>query len=253
MKIDRATRVMLDPVVAFVLLTRLPMPRLPKAAFERGGLAVWAYPVVGLVIGGIGCMSGLAAFAAGLPATLSAAVSLATMILATGAMHEDGLADVADGFWGGYDPERRLAIMKDSQIGTYGTLALIVIIVARWSAFAALLPTLPTAIIASAMLSRAAMPILMTALPPARASGLSQSVGCPGRRPVLIGLCLAAAGSAVMTGNATVFAILLMLVTTVFAGLLCQRKIGGQTGDVLGFTQQVTELVVLAFFVSLMT
>lgn len=253
MKIDRPQSVVLDPVIALVLLTRLPMPRLPAAAFDHGARAVWAYPLVGIVVGGIGCLGGLAAMAAGLPAAMAAAIGLAVMMLATGAMHEDGLADVADGFWGGQDRERRLEIMKDSQIGTYGTLALIVTTGARWSALVTLLPVIPAAVIASAILSRAAMPLLMAKLPHARSNGLSHSVGRPAPTPVFIGIILSGATAFLLIGTAALPALALVLLTTLGMGMVALRKIAGQTGDVLGATQQLADLSVLALCISVLT
>ncbi|MEM8578904.1 MAG: adenosylcobinamide-GDP ribazoletransferase, partial [Pseudomonadota bacterium] len=111
------------PLLAALLLSRLPLPRVPDAAFAEGARAVWAYPVVGLLLG---------AFAAGIGAlaptpVIGAGLALAAMAMMTGALHEDGLADTADGLWGGQSRARRLEIMKDSRIGAYGVLALILV------------------------------------------------------------------------------------------------------------------------------
>jgi adenosylcobinamide-GDP ribazoletransferase len=232
--------------LAFVLLTRLPLPHLPDAAFAQGARAVWAYPLVGLVVGAAGAATGQLALAAGLPLLAAAALALAVMIIATGAMHEDGLADTADGFWGGYTPARRLEIMRDSQIGTYGVLALVVAFVLRLAAVMALLgaggwAALPVA----AALSRAMMPTLMATLPPARSDGLSHSVGRPTNG--------AAAGAALLAGGITLAiwgmgGLTLLGIAAVAAALiaaLARRKIGGQTGDVLGAAQQTSETALL--------
>ena len=157
-------------------------------------------------------------------------------------MHEDGLADCADGFWGGYDPTRRLEIMKDSQIGSYGVLALLLGIGLRWQALTVLLGSGPDLgpDLAVAMLSRAAMPALMRGLPNARQSGLSQSVGRP-RWPLSRrdrGPVGAAAGAATGRSQGIGPRSDGMAVTTLGMGLLARRKIGGQTGDVLGACQQ---------------
>ncbi len=109
------------------------------AATARGALAAWAYPLVGVVVGGLGAVTGALALWLGLPAPLAAGLVLLAMIAVTGALHEDGLADTADGFWGGWDRARRLEIMKDSQIGSYGVIALILSLGLRWSALGVLI------------------------------------------------------------------------------------------------------------------
>lgn len=249
MKIDRPRVLMQDAVVAFVLLTRLQMPRLAPQAFDHGARAVWAYPLVGVVVGALGCFCGILAMMAGLPVVLSAAIVLTATVFATGAMHEDGLADVADGFWGGHSPEDRLAIMKDSQIGTYGTLALILAIGAQWSVLTILLPEMPAAIVASAVLSRAMMPIVMTCLPSAREKGLSQSVGRPNVLSVLAGIILAVIISTALIGITALAASVVALLVTTGIGFLSLRKLGGQTGDVLGATQYLSQLGILVLCV----
>ncbi|MEL7090364.1 MAG: adenosylcobinamide-GDP ribazoletransferase, partial [Pseudomonadota bacterium] len=105
-----------DVPVAFVLLTRLPIPALPENAFARGAPAVWGYPLVGAVLGA--CVVAILAMlaAVGVPQMLAAGVGLGAVVMLTGAMHEDGLADSADGLWGGFTADRRLEIMKDSRI-----------------------------------------------------------------------------------------------------------------------------------------
>ena len=128
----------IDAVLALVLLTRLPLPHLPKDSFARQSRAVWAFPLAGLVVGGLATVMAAAALAVWPPA-VAAGLALAVQILVTGAMHEDGLADSADGLWGGFDRSRRLEIMKDSQIGTYGVLALVLSLGLRWLTLSALL------------------------------------------------------------------------------------------------------------------
>ncbi len=240
-----------DIPLALVLLTRLPMPRLPEKTFARQADAAWAFPVVGLIVGALACVVGWVAMALTLPAIVSAVVVIAVLVMTTGAMHEDGLADTVDGLWGGFDRERRLEIMKDSHIGTYGVLALIFSQLARITLISALLISEAyAAILAACILSRAFMPVLMTTLPNARSSGLSHSVGGPRAVTTITGL-----------GLALIFALFLMGVSALWptavaaliaAGLAAtaRAKIGGQTGDILGATQQVTELAFLAIAVA---
>jgi adenosylcobinamide-GDP ribazoletransferase len=251
MKPDTLPPVVTDLAVAFVLLSRLPVPHLPETAFARGAEAVWAYPVVGAVLGGIATLVGMALLLAGAPGPVAAGVLLAVLTAMSGAMHEDGLADTADGFWGGHSFERRLEIMADSRIGTFGTLALIFATGLRWAAIAVLLPAAPGAVVAAAALSRAAMPVVMHVLPQSRAGGLSHSVGRPKRPTVLAGLVVAVALGAASAGLPALAAVPAVLVVLAGMILLARRKIGGQTGDVLGAVQQVSEIAILGSLAAL--
>ncbi|MEL6809360.1 MAG: adenosylcobinamide-GDP ribazoletransferase, partial [Pseudomonadota bacterium] len=229
-----------DVPAALVLLTRLPLPRLPDHAFANGARAAWAYPVVGLVLG---CLAGIVAWGASalsLSSQLGAGLTLAALVMLTGAMHEDGLADTADGLWGGHDPARRLEIMKDSRIGAYGVLALTLAMGLRWLGLAEVnLVGLITALV----ISRATMTLVMR-LPHARDNGLSHSVGRP--RPDTVGVALIIAGlcAAILSGGPGLLALVLAIVVASGIGALARAKIGGQTGDILGAVQICTEITV---------
>ena len=237
---------MRDLRAALALLTRLPV-RADGAARARGARAAWAWPLAGAGVGALAGLAGWAALAAGLPAAVAAGLVLTVQVVVTGALHEDGLADVADGFWGGWTPERRLEIMRDSRIGAYGALALVLGVGLRWAALAALAPSaLLFAPIAAGALSRAGMAAVMAALAPARPGGLAASVGRPS--PVTAALAgalgLVVAGLAVGPPAAFLAA---LAVAAAAAGMaaLARAKLGGQTGDVLGAAQQAGELAVL--------
>lgn len=249
MKTDMIPSFMREIAVAFSLLTRLPMPPLPAHVFERSARSVWAYPLVGATLGLIAGTVGTVALWVGMPAGIAAGLTLVVLVLTTGGMHEDGLADTADGFWGGFDRARRLEIMKDSQIGTYGTLSLILTTGLRWAALSVLLPLGIAPVIVVACVSRAAMPVMMQYLPHARSDGLSHSVGQPGLFHVLAGLSIAATVGVVLTGPVSLVA-LVVIAGLVFGAIkLTDHKIGGQTGDVLGATQVIAELMILLTFV----
>ena len=237
-----------DLAVALSLLSRLPLAGLPVEN-KRGARAAWAYPLAGLVLGGIAGLTGLIALWVGLPSALVALCMLAALIILTGAMHEDGLADTVDGFWGGWAVARRLEIMKDSHIGTYGVIALILSLAARWAALWGLVSigmgTALDGLIVAAMTSRAMMPAMMWALPNARADGLSRHVGRVPGQTVLIGLGLAGIAALLLTGATATLALIVAGVVTLGMGALARAKIGGQTGDTLGATQQVTEIALL--------
>lgn len=237
-----------DLRLALGLLTRLPLPGQPDMA--RGAASAWAWPLAGLAPA---LLAGLAIWlSSGLGAGLSAALALAVMAMVTGAMHEDGLADTADGLWGGWTAERRLEIMKDSHIGTYGVLALVLSALARWSLLAGLIAAghaLP-ALLAAAMLSRVPMVALMAWMPPAREGGLSRAVGRPGLRTAGIGGSVALLLSMALCGGVAIWAALAALVVAAGLGGVAQAKIGGQTGDILGASQQLAEIAALAILVS---
>ncbi len=236
-----------DVRVALMLLTRLPLPPVEMEDQSEAAEAAWSFPLAGVALAAIAGLIANAALALDLPAGLAAGLALATLIIGSGAMHEDGLADCADGFWGGWDKARRLEIMRDSRIGAYGVLALILIIGLRWGAYAAIFIAGPVfgPLIAAALLSRAAMVTVMNALPNARADGLSHGSGRPGAANTWSAIGLAVVISILLLGWLSALAIAAAL----FAGLTCAQiaraKIDGQTGDVLGATQQITEVAIL--------
>lgn len=232
-----------DVALALVLLTRLPLPRLPDEMFSRQSNAVWAFPLAGIVVSALACFLGFMATILGLPASISSGLMISSMVLMTGAMHEDGLADSADGLWGGFEKARRLEIMKDSRIGVYGVLALVLAVGLRWGLFTALLETGHYwAPVALAAMSRATMPVLMAVLANARGSGLSQQVGRPPKTCVALGIAIAFGVGLMLLGSAAWAVLAAAAISTLVIGRLAHRKIGGQTGDILGAMQQVSEL-----------
>ncbi|TDK51733.1 adenosylcobinamide-GDP ribazoletransferase [Antarcticimicrobium luteum] len=240
-----------DILLALVLLTRLPLPRLPEAAFARQARAGWAFPLAGLAVAAPACALGALAARAGLPPAVAAGLVLAAQVMLSGAMHEDGLADSADGLWGGMTPARRLEIMKDSRVGSYGVLALILSVGLRWSALAGLAAAGAWgAVLAAAILSRAGLPALMTALPHARENGLSRAVGRPGRGPAWAAVALALIAALILTGAATLAAALWAGLAVAGTGALARARLGGQTGDILGAAQQLAEIAALISFLA---
>lgn len=236
-----------DIAQAVMLLSRLPVP---AAYTDRGGRAAWAYPLAGLLVGSIAAGGMALSHAMGIPAPLSALLAIVVLTITTGAMHEDGLADTADGLWGGWTPEKRLEIMKDSHIGTYGVLALLAGLSARWVTLWFIVDqsigTACAAIIAAAMLSRATMTALMAALPHARETGLSHSVGAAAPGTAALAWALGGGAVLLLLGLPGFWAILCALLATGLVGWIAHRKIGGQTGDILGACQQVSEIAILA-------
>lgn len=248
-----------DLVAALALLSRLPAPIDHARAAARGARAAWAYPVIGL---GLGALSGavvLALSAVGVAPGPAVAMALGAALLLTGAMHEDGLADAADGLGGGRDRAAALEIMKDSRVGVYGAAAVALALLARWSALATLAAAEPAlamaAMAAAGAVSRAGMGAALAVWPSARREGLSAAQG---RAPAPTGgvaLLLGLLAAAALCGPGASFgAVAWPIVTsawiaaTVLPGLFywyAARRLGGQTGDVLGAGQQISEVVFL--------
>lgn len=238
---DIAATVFADLRAAFGLLTRLPVG---FAASRAEG--AWAWPLAGAAIGAIATTLGYLACASGLPAGPSAGLVLAVSAVLTGALHEDGLADTVDGFFGGHTPERRLAIMKDSHIGSFGALALMLGVLIRWSALAGLIGGGHWGvIIAAGALSRVPMAAIMAALPNARGAGLSHQVGRPSARAAMLAAGLAMALALACTEWVALAMGVAVAAAATGTAALAKAKIGGQTGDVLGAAQQTSEIAAL--------
>lgn len=240
-----------DFAAALVLLSRWPL-RVSRYAMARGARTAWCWPLVGLVLASLATLLAISLQSIGINAEITALLALALLIIMTGALHEDGLADVADGFWGGFERSRRLEIMKDSHIGSYGVLALILSLGLRGGALIALTDHLAIALLTSAVLSRAAMAYVMGSLPNARDSGLSAETGRPGRKPVQIALLIAAIVALLLVGWPVIWLLLTVAFVTWACARLADTKIGGQTGDVLGATQQMTEIASLIALTALL-
>lgn len=223
--------------LAVVFLTRLPAGRL-RAPIPALGDARWAFPIVGLLVGGLTALAFVALNATGLSPLLVAALTLAVQAMLTGALHFDGLADVADGLGGGRDKAHALEIMRDSRLGSYGALAL-GLTALIWVIALADTPNGPLALIALAVSSRLAMLIVLTELPSARADGLGQQAST-GRRAYLPGILLTAV-LMVALGPSALAALTAMALATAFLAHRAMKRIGGQTGDVCGAAQLLSE------------
>ncbi|MEM9010223.1 MAG: adenosylcobinamide-GDP ribazoletransferase [Pseudomonadota bacterium] len=236
-----------DLLAATSLLSRLPVPVDHGRAAARGAAAAWAWPLVGAVLGAAAGAVGWLAAWLGLPPLIGASLALATLALLTGALHEDGLADCADGLGSHGPAERVLEIMGDSRIGAYGALALVLAVLARAGGIAALeMGTLIAALALVGAGSRAAMVLAMALMPAARRAGLSAGAGRPGWGAAV----LAAVGATLLALAIFGSGGLLVLAACALAPLpllwFAWRRIGGQTGDVLGATQQLAEVGGLA-------
>ncbi len=240
---------------ALTFYTRLPPIGLGKAGhgspdFDR---ISWVVPVIGAIVGAIGGLVLWLAVQLGLNPLPAALLAVAAMVMATGAFHEDGLADTADSL-GGYTREKRLEIMRDSRIGTFGACALILAIGLRAALIAALIRETGMAgaaliLIAAEAVSRAGALLLAAMLPPARSDGAGSAFAARQGAPAtlnqalliaaLIAFLTAASAAGVMP---TVLALIASGLAVVAMAAFARRNFGGQTGDVAGATQQIAML-----------
>jgi adenosylcobinamide-GDP ribazoletransferase len=233
---------------SIVFCTRLPL--LGAATIDSGALAkaAWAFPVAGILVGLIAAAVYGLAHRAGIPAWPAAALSVAATLLVTGCLHEDGLADTADGFGGGTTREQKLDIMHDSTLGAYGVCALIVALLLRVGVLASFFSAASVgwALVAAHAGARASMMAFMFLVPPARRDGLSSDAGRPPIDSAGAAVALGFIAAAICLGPLrAIVALVLLAVVVALMSWLSRKQIGGQTGDVLGAVEQVSEIVIL--------
>lgn len=240
--------------VAVAFLTRLPVPGAAVADAREVGRGALFFPAAGALLGGLIVLARHALFPA-LPAMLAASLLLAGSVFLTGALHLDGLADMADGFGGGSSREDVLRIMRDHAIGAYGASALVLALVVEVSALTALLagPEADRWILLAATLSRWTPVPLARWLPYARpGGGLGAAVTENGGWVELAGAtALALAAAIVVGGWRGLVALGAAAALMAGQGLACRRRIGGVTGDTLGAAIQTSEALILVVGVAL--
>lgn len=236
-----------DFKTAVAFLTRLPMPHPDGAMPSNFVRAQRMFPVVGALIGGAVGLICILLRAIGVPDLAASALALGAGVLLTGALHEDGLADVADGFGGGRDVQAKLEIMRDSRLGTYGSMILLVSFVAKVSALAAIPDGyVVLSLVAAHALARGVLPVMAMKLPYARKDGLARNAGQPDATIAAIAGALAFAIALLsLSFTNAVLAALLACLGALGMARLALSQIGGQTGDVLGGAEQVAETAIL--------
>jgi adenosylcobinamide-GDP ribazoletransferase len=241
---------------AIAFLTRFPIPPSYNFGAEDVGKSTLFFPLVGIGLGAVQLAFlqllkfGGVSFDTNLKAILAAILLLIINALATGALHFDGLADMADGFGGGCDKEKILLIMRDSLIGSYGATALILLILLKVTAIAALIQT-PDAqkfLILAPMFGRWATVPFGKFMPYARTSGgLGNSVTDYVGWTEIFGATLIVLGAIFFLSDwkNSLICWLIVCLTTVYVARLCLKKIGGVTGDTLGANTEICEAFVL--------
>jgi adenosylcobinamide-GDP ribazoletransferase len=232
---------------AMAFLTVLPVATSEGAPGERLGRAY--FPAIGAVVGllSAGVFAFLDAFTTPL---LAAVAATATMALLTGALHLDGLADSADGLFGGGDVARRLEVMRDPRLGSFGTVALVLVLVGEIAAIASMSPgRAVAALVIAGALSRLAMLFVITLVPYVRASGLGVAAADSSHRgfDLALGSALAAA-ACLLDWRRALLAVCLVAVTALAVIVLARRRLGGATGDVYGAIAELSILAALVAF-----
>ena len=243
-----------DFIMALRFFSRLPTGSSPHQKPDLNRIAM-ALPLASVVIGIGPALLLVGGTLAGLPTYFAAALAVAAMLIASGAMADDALADAADGLFGGHSIERRLDIMKDSRHGTYGVAALCLYILLRVTALgaaAAISPLAAGAIwLAASIVGRSGALWVAVALAPARTSGAAATAGRLPKAGFAVGAVFALILLFVLGGPATslvALALALVLAVAVIAlwTALCRRLVGGQTGDLIGALGALVEIAVLA-------
>jgi len=238
-------------------LTRLPVKADYYKDEKRKNSDAGLYPLVGGLIGGVGSIIFVLSGWLGLSPWVASLLAVAGIVTLTGGLHEDGLSDVADGFFApkAYDAAARLSIMKDSHIGVFGVLALIVVIGLRVALLSDLADKASMALAAMMLvlveaLSRAGMVVFWPSLPNVNSHSIARTIGVPNRgdalKACLIGLVFLLFLSFALANFMLPVIVGLSLISVLLLfRLLCRHKIGGLCGDVLGASQQIGLIVIL--------
>lgn len=235
-----------DIAISLVFFTRLPLPHFDLPDRKLGD-AIWAAPLAGLAVALVVWLVTLVADFFGVPSQATAALALAATMLVTGCLHEDGLADVADGFGGGKTTERKLEIMHDSRLGTYGAATLFASALLRWACIVPLVQhdAVLFGLIAAHVGSRAIFAKLIRETPLASQSGLAATVGPISDDSAWFSLALGVVALLWLGVFGAFIAFLLLAAILVAFRQLCLKQIGGINGDTLGAAQQIAEVTIL--------
>jgi len=239
-----------DTGTAAAFLTKLPIDGGAARDLRRLARASRTFPLIGLGVGLAGGIVYAVAHGLSLDPTIAAILAVSATILLTGGLHEDGLADVADGFGGGDDREAKLRIMRDSRIGTFGVIAVVLALAVRIAALSAIGAAEGSSAVIAAMIachaaSRAFIVVVMEREPLARVDGMAATAGRPTQPTALWALGIGVVIALLCESLAAFVALAVGAAIAWIIAWLARRQIGGQTGDVLGTVQQGTEIGML--------
>ena len=235
---------------AIRFFTRLPVPAWVGHSSEALERSSRYFPAVGLIVGGIAALVfALTSFF--WPKTLSVLSSMAITLYITGAFHEDGWSDMVDGFGGGWEKSQILAIMKDSRIGSFGAVALVMMLLTKFFALVEIeLWMVPLTLIAGHAVSRLCATTVLSALDYMRDEGKSKPLSTHISRGSLAFAALTALVPLfLLPFRQAVIGVVLAALATLWLARMFKRQIGGYTGDCLGATQQLSEV---AFYCGLL-
>jgi len=235
-------------MLAIQFLTRLPVDSSKLYSAGRMAASVRYYPLVGALVGGLMALVFMLCLMV-FSNTLSIAITITAGVMITGAFHEDGLADTADGIGGGHTRQRTLEIMRDSRLGTYGMLALMCALLLKYVALSEISAAyVPGLLITAHILSRASSVMVIATSTYVRDEGTGKPVAqrlsrgsfttvvCTSMGAILIACYL------VLPGAALIYGLVGLILGHLMVRLLCERKLGGYTGDMLGAVQQLSEI-----------
>lgn len=237
-------RLLRELLVAVQFLTRLPVPQFRFEA-EMVMSSAKLFPVVGALVG-LGAVAIARLLRAHLPASIVAVAVLLYLVILTGGMHEDGLADTCDGLGAGGERKRMLDIMRDSRIGSYGTLAIVISVLGRWALLGAISPGIfGTYVLAAQVLCRWTALPLAVFLPSARRDGLGEQLARKVSFSALaVGTALALAIVGLCLRKQMLVPVAAVMAVTFLSGLIYRSKLGGITGDCFGASNQLAEIAV---------
>jgi adenosylcobinamide-GDP ribazoletransferase len=234
-------------ITAFRLMTSLPMPDTGEwQAGDSGRAATW-YPFVGLCLGGLVAfvLSLLRSFA---PLLVAAVLALIFWVALTGGLHLDGLSDCFDGMFHASSPECRLQIMKDSHIGAFGVVGLVLTLLVKFSLLASLTPEHAAgAILLAASLARWCVAIAGTQ-PMARPTGMGADFAAGLTKSTIVLGALIPLGVVIWLKAAGLLALSAGFLAMLIIVRLAKANLGGVTGDVLGMIIEIVEVIVLLVF-----
>ena len=233
------------------ILTRLPITSSDDADNDAplNASCYWAFPLIGIAVAGLAALPMLILYFTDLPPLVLSAILLAGAALITGGLHEDGLADIADSL-GGQNPKQRREIMRDSRIGSFGVIALVLVLGIQLGCLAGLatagLTTLIGAWLSAASLGRAMMGVQAWRHATPDDIGLAHSLGRPSQNTMLAGVGIGVAAAVLLSGTLVVLiAAVVALALTWGLGMFLKAHIGGVNGDALGATQMLSQTAIL--------
>ncbi len=239
---------MSSPLVAVEFLTRLRVRRTPRGDLEQVARSQMWFPAVGLLIGAL--LVGIDRLAMkALPPQSVDVLLVVALALITGGLHLDGLADAADGLFGGYTPERRLEIMRDVHAGSFAIIAIVAALALKWAGLAALPASVRVeTLLVVPCIARLAMLVTVVAFPYARAEGMGaiQHERADGAA-IAVGAATATVAAVLLLGAGGAYALAMAIGVALGVGFVAKRMVGGMTGDLYGATVEMAEVALLLF------